>query len=46
MANRGRPLPFSMRQDIKRCLEHYSIRRTAKILEVSRNTVRKYSGKG
>jgi transposase-like protein len=45
MADRGRPLPVQVREDIKKVLEHQSIRTTAKVLEVSRNTVRKYRGR-
>lgn len=45
MADRGRPLPFKAREEIKQVRQHHSIRQTAKVLDVSRNTVRKYGGK-
>lgn len=42
MATSGRPIPFSLREQIKQVRAHQSIRQTAKVLELSRNTVRKY----
>jgi transposase-like protein len=43
MAKRGVPLPFAKRQEIKTLRETMGIKRTARALELSRNTVRKYS---
>ncbi len=45
MASRGKPLPFKLREDIRQVRAHQSIRQTAKVLDVSRNTVRKYDEK-
>lgn len=42
MAKQGKPLPFKSREEIKLVRQHLSIRHTARVLEVSRNTVRKY----
>ncbi len=45
MAERGRPLSFVKRQEIKTLRETMGIKRTARALEVSPNTVRKYAGR-
>lgn len=45
MAKRGTPLPATLRKEIRQVREHSSIRHTAKVLEISRNTVRKYGSK-
>lgn len=47
MADRGRPIPFSIRQQIAAhvCERRISERRTARLLDISRNTVRKYRTK-
>jgi predicted transcriptional regulator len=46
MANRGSPLPFVQRQQIKELTERrVSERRAALLAGVSRNTVRKYRAK-
>lgn len=45
MAQRGRPLPASEVQRIKRLSKYLSERRTAKAIGVARGTVRKYKGK-
>lgn len=44
MSIRGKPLPLSVRESIRRQLrEGRSLRKTARILGVSVNTVRKYT---
>lgn len=46
MASRGRPLPFTQRQDIKTMLaQRQPVAMIARVLGLSRNTVRKYRGK-
>lgn len=42
MAEQGKPLSFKAREAIKLVRQHQSIRHTARVLELSRNTVRKY----
>lgn len=42
MTNRGRPLPYTLREQIKQQRTAASIRRVAESLRVSPNTVRKY----
>lgn len=45
MGQRGRPLPASEVQRIKRLSRYLSERRTAKAIGVARGTVRKYKPK-
>lgn len=42
MTNRGRPLPFSLREQIKQLRAEKSLREVAAALGVAVNTVRKY----
>lgn len=45
MTNRGRPLPFNIREQIREYRHdlRFSERRTANLLSLHRNTVKKYS---
>lgn len=42
MANRGRPLPFNLREQIKEQRREATVRVTAAMLGVSKTTVQKY----
>jgi hypothetical protein len=43
MATRGTPLPANLLTRIRHARQHLSIRETARVWQVSRNTVRKYT---
>lgn len=45
MAQRGRPLPFQVREQIKVLRPERTVREVAKTLQVSKNTVTKYASK-
>lgn len=45
MADRGKPLSYDKRREIKTLRESMTIKRVARALELSRNTVRKYDRK-
>lgn len=45
MAARGKPLPFSVRNEIKTRRTGETVRRVAAALGVSKTTVQKYAGK-
>lgn len=45
MSNRGKPLPWSVREEIKRLAADMSLSKVARELGVARDTVRKYAGR-
>lgn len=45
MAERGKPIPFSMREEIKSRRDESTVREVAKNLGVSKTTVQKYGNK-
>jgi response regulator of citrate/malate metabolism len=45
MATKGRPIPFSLREEIKARRAEDTVRKVAQTLQVSKTTVQKYGHK-